>query len=132
MSYTPAIAETSKDDVLAKLAPDTKLVMEELTKSFSSSFFYVLMAVIMFVLMILALIIAYFVVMGRLTVFNGFIIFSGCIFATFALAYAFYTFFDGYCRKEFLRANKVFTNFIESEEVLTIIDGAAGVYLENL
>jgi len=131
MSYSQTIAEESKNDILDEIDVASVGVEQNLNATFRESAFYLTISILLPILLILLLIIVILVIYDIITLNIGLIIFAILSLLFFILSALFYNSILVRARKTSKTMAFIFTNFISSEEVLTIIDQASLVYLKT-
>ena len=131
MSYTPAQAEISKDDVLARLRPSLDKVAEAATSSVRNTIYHIVIGVFATILLLVVIILVFLLIMDFMTMRTALIVGLLVILYLLVISIVILRSVETYSRKKLRTISAIVFNFISSQRLLEIIDESAVVYLNN-
>lgn len=132
MSYTQAIAESSKDQVLTNLKPSLDRVVATATKTVKNTIYHVTLGVIVTLLLLIIIVTIFLGLWEYITLEMGVIIVVLAALLAFLAAFIIVRATEIYSRKKLSKIAAIIYNFVSSQRLLDIMDQAAGVYLQNI
>lgn len=131
-TYSQAIAEESKDYILKKLDTSVDKVQATLLYGYYTSILTLTINIVIIMILLFFIMIIMFYCLKVINASQAILALIFWCIILLVTAAIFMVYCYKYTENRIRAVGKVYKNFLESEKVLTVIDGAAGVYLQNL
>lgn len=124
-------AEESKNAILAKLLISTSELETDIVNIITNTSVRLSIIIGVVLLLLVSISLIAFIYLGLISPQKAAIAFAVAFIYIIVMFTVFIQFTGFYSRKRLNNANKIFNNFIASEDVLRIVNGAAVVYNTN-
>jgi glucan phosphoethanolaminetransferase (alkaline phosphatase superfamily) len=133
MAYTQAIAESSKDAVLAQLQPRLdRLFTVDAVKSISIITYYTVLGAVALLLLLVIVVISFLCAYDLLTTRVAWILIILAVLYFIIIGYVIVQATTYYAKKKLTTTSQVIFNFVASQRLLDIIDAGAAEYLKSI
>lgn len=132
MSYTPEIAEVSKDAVYQLIQPNINKLVNAGVSTVHNTIYYILLGTFVFILLLITILLIYLVVLDFIKIRTGVILGILGLFFIIIVAIVLARSIEIYSKRKLRLIGNILGSFINSQRLLDIIDESAGVYYKSI